>query len=57
MGPCPPTGDGPHTYRFQLSTVETVLELAGGANREELQAALDVARIDTVTLTGTYERN
>lgn len=56
-GPCPPTGDGPHTYRFQLSAVETTLDLAGGANRGDLEAALDGHRIDTVTLTGTYERS
>lgn len=57
MGPCPPTGDGPHTYRFRLSAVESTLDLEAGANRDELEAALEGELIDSVTLTGTYERD
>ncbi len=57
MGPCPPTSDGPHTYRFQLSAVDTTLDVPAGANREDLEAGLDGNVLDSVTLTGTYERS
>ncbi|MEF8799428.1 MAG: YbhB/YbcL family Raf kinase inhibitor-like protein [Halolamina sp.] len=56
MGPCPPTGDGTHSYRFRLSAVASTLELAAGADRNELEAALEGELIDSVTLTGTFER-
>jgi hypothetical protein len=56
-GPCPPTGDDAHTYRFRLVAVDTELELTGGASRSELDEALSGQVVDSVTLTGTYERN
>lgn len=56
MGPCPPTGDGPHSYRYRLSAVASTLELAAGADQNGLEAALEGDLIDSVTLTGTFER-
>lgn len=57
VGPYPPTGDDAHTCRFRLSAVGATLDLEAGANREELEAALDGNVIDSVTLTGTYQRS
>jgi len=56
FGPCPPEGDGPHTYRFTLYAVDTELELEAGAERDELDAALDGSTVGTARLTGTYSR-
>lgn len=56
FGPCPPEGDGPHTYRFTLYAVKTELELEAGATRDELDAALDGRTVGTARLTGAYER-
>ena len=55
-GPCPPTGDGPHTYRFRLSAVSTTLALEGGASRGELESSIEGSVLDSVTLEGTYDR-
>lgn len=55
-GPCPPGEDGPHTYRFILYAVDTELELDAGAERDELDAALDGRTVGTARLEGTYER-
>ena len=57
VGPCPPGGDDPHTYRVQLSAVSTTLDLAGGATRDELGDPLSGDVIDSVTLTGQYGRD
>lgn len=55
-GPCPPEGDGPHTYRFILYAVDTELELEAGAERDELDAALDGRTVGTARYNGTYSR-
>lgn len=55
-GPCPPEGDGPHTYRWTLVAVETTLDLEPDADRDALLSALDGQRVAETTLTGTYER-
>jgi hypothetical protein len=55
-GPCPPTGDGPHTYRFTLSAIEQELALDPGAKRPALEDAVADVRLAQTRLTGTYER-
>ena len=56
FGPCPNEGDGSHTYRFTLYAVDKELEVEAGAERNELDAALDGSTVGTARLTGTYER-
>lgn len=55
-GPCPPEGDGPHTYRFTVSLVDTELGVDPGAGYDTLAPALDGDVLGESTLTGTYER-
>ena len=55
-GPLPPSDDGPHTYRFTMSAVDTTLELEAGAGRGELMTALGGAVLDTHQITGEFER-
>jgi len=55
-GPLPPEGDGPHTYQFSAYAVDTSLELAAGANRGELESALDGHVIDRYRFVGTFGR-
>ncbi len=54
-GPCPPPGK-PHRYFFRLYALGTVLNLAPGVNRAELEAAMKDHVLATGTLMGTYER-
>jgi Raf kinase inhibitor-like YbhB/YbcL family protein len=56
-GPCPPPGHGPHRYFFRLHALDAALELAAGASRDELDAALDGHVLETAQLMGTYERS
>ncbi|MFW5919286.1 MAG: YbhB/YbcL family Raf kinase inhibitor-like protein [Halanaeroarchaeum sp.] len=55
-GPCPPEGDGPHTYRFRGFALESTLEVAPGATRETVLDALESHALASDALTGTYER-
>lgn len=55
-GPCPPRGDGPHTYRFRLFALDSETGLDPGASRDDLLAAVDGRTVARTTLTGTYER-
>jgi Raf kinase inhibitor-like YbhB/YbcL family protein len=55
-GPCPPPGHGPHRYFFRLHALDGAPELAAGANREELDAAIDGHVLETAELMGTFER-
>ncbi|WP_255151038.1 YbhB/YbcL family Raf kinase inhibitor-like protein [Halorarius halobius] len=55
-GPCPPRGDGPHTYRFRLFALESSTGLDPGASRDDLLAAVDGRSLARTTLTGTFER-
>lgn len=55
-GPAPPEGDGPHRYRFQLFALDRQLDVEEGAQRAELEAAMEGAVIEQATLAGTYER-
>ena len=55
-GPLPPQGDGPHTYRFTMSAVDTTPDLEAGAGRGELASALDGHVVDTDRIAGEFER-
>lgn len=55
-GPCPPPGDGPHTYQFTLHVLDQVTELPAESPTTDLLAAVDAATASSATFTGTYER-
>ena len=55
-GPCPPPGHGPHHYVFRLYALDTELELAPGADRDELEPLLTGHGLGVAELVGTYER-
>lgn len=55
-GPCPPPGDGPHTYRFTLHALDGSLSLSAGADRSAFESAVSDRSIATARFTGTYER-
>jgi Raf kinase inhibitor-like YbhB/YbcL family protein len=56
FGPCPPRDNGSHTYRFTVYAVDKEFEVKAGAERDELDAALDGSTVGTARLTGTYEQ-
>lgn len=57
-GPCPPEGDGPHTYVFDVYAIADNLDVGAGAKRAELESA--IAESDNIvgkgTLKASYER-
>jgi Raf kinase inhibitor-like YbhB/YbcL family protein len=55
-GPCPPPGHGPHRYFFRLHALDVELDLGAGADREELERAMEGHVLATGELMGTYER-
>lgn len=55
-GPCPPPGDGPHTYQFTLHVLDQATELPAESPTGDLLAAVDAATASSATFTGTYER-
>lgn len=55
-GPMPPPGHGTHHYRFTIHALSEELNLQPGAERQELDAAMDGKILDQARLTGTYER-
>jgi hypothetical protein len=55
-GPCPPTGDGPHTYRFRGYAVDSTVDVAAGSDASAVTNALEDASLATDVLTGTFER-
>jgi Raf kinase inhibitor-like YbhB/YbcL family protein len=55
-GPCPPPGHGRHRYFFRLYALDAEPDLAAGASRERLEAALDGHVLATAELMGGYER-
>lgn len=54
-GPCPPSGV--HRYTFRLIALDTLLDLAAGAERYELMKAIDSHGLEETRLTGTYSAN
>jgi Raf kinase inhibitor-like YbhB/YbcL family protein len=55
-GPLPPPGHGDHRYFFQLHALDTEPELDPGANRDELEHAIEGHVIATAELVGRYGR-
>lgn len=55
-GPAPPEGDDPHRYRFTLYALDSTLELKPGANRTQLDAAVDGHVLERARLVGLYGR-
>jgi hypothetical protein len=51
-GPNPP--DREHTYRFRLYALDAPLDLAAGATKDDLEAAMDGRTLDEARLEGTY---
>ena len=54
-GPCPPKG-GPHRYTFRLYALDTILDLDAGADRAELDRAMEGHILATGQLMGLYGR-
>lgn len=55
-GPCPPTGDGPHTYRFTLYALDAELDVEAGANVDAVTSAVENATVAEAHITGEYGR-
>lgn len=51
-GPNPP--DREHTYRFRLYALDSSLDLAAGATKDELEATMDGRVLAETLLEGTY---
>jgi Raf kinase inhibitor-like YbhB/YbcL family protein len=55
-GPCPPPGHGRHRYVFRLYALDTDVDVAGGAAKSDLEAAIEGHVLTMAELVGTYER-
>ncbi|HET9810590.1 MAG TPA: YbhB/YbcL family Raf kinase inhibitor-like protein [Sphingomicrobium sp.] len=56
-GPCPPTGHGPHHYRFKLYALDVeALDLPADASVEQLEDQAQKHQTGLATLTATFER-
>jgi Raf kinase inhibitor-like YbhB/YbcL family protein len=55
-GPCPPPGHGRHRYVFRLYALDRDLELDSGAEKAELERAIEGHVVTMAELVGTYER-
>ncbi len=53
-GPCPPSGT--HRYVFKLYALDTVLSLAPGATKQQLEDAMQGHIVASTQLVGTYRR-
>lgn len=54
--PCPPAGDGPHRYVFDMYGLREPLDVESGADAEELIAAMEPLVVASGRVTGTYGR-
>jgi len=54
-GPCPPPGPA-HRYFFKLYALDTRLELKAGAQKKDVEAALEGHALGSAQLMGTYAR-
>jgi Raf kinase inhibitor-like YbhB/YbcL family protein len=55
FGPCPPSGPS-HTYRFHLYAIDIILDLASGASKSSVLAAINGHVLADIELTGKYRR-
>jgi Raf kinase inhibitor-like YbhB/YbcL family protein len=56
FGPCPPAGDGSHTYEFALLALSAPSGVTDGEPAEAAIARIEPLAIARAMLTGTYER-
>lgn len=56
-GACPPTGDDEHRYFFKLFALDTELDLAPGARKDQLLDAMADHILTEAQLMGTYKRS
>ena len=56
FGPCPPKGS-PHHYRFTVYALDTSLDLAAGASKDQLLQAMQGHILGQAQLVGIYQRN
>lgn len=56
-GPAPPRGHGVHHYHFRLYALDGALDLAPGASKDQLLAAMKGHVIAEAELIGTYQRH
>jgi Raf kinase inhibitor-like YbhB/YbcL family protein len=57
FGPRPPAGDAAHHYHVQVFALDRVLDLAEGADRDDLVAAIGGHVLASGELVGTFERS
>jgi Raf kinase inhibitor-like YbhB/YbcL family protein len=55
-GPCPPPGDGPHSYRLTAYALNQQLELADGLPATEFLATIATLSIASTDVIGVYQR-
>ena len=55
-GPCPPPGRGRHRYVFRLYALDAEPELTAGADKHELEQAIEGHVLTMAELVGSYER-
>jgi Raf kinase inhibitor-like YbhB/YbcL family protein len=55
-GPCPPPGRGPHRYIFRLYALDASLDVRPGADKADIERALNGRSLATAELVGRYER-
>ncbi|HVB82217.1 MAG TPA: YbhB/YbcL family Raf kinase inhibitor-like protein [Candidatus Binataceae bacterium] len=55
-GPCPPRGSAPHHYHFDLTALDTVLDLKPGATAAQVEEAAQGHVKATGDLVGTFAR-
>ncbi|MGF1498231.1 MAG: YbhB/YbcL family Raf kinase inhibitor-like protein [Elainellaceae cyanobacterium] len=56
-GPCPPENHDAHRYFFKLYALRSVLGLAEGATKDQVEAAMDGQILTASELVGNYTRN
>ena len=56
FGPCPPPGDGPHTYQWRLLALDAPADLEAGLDGRGVEAAVEGSVIATAEFTASYER-
>jgi Raf kinase inhibitor-like YbhB/YbcL family protein len=55
-GPCPPSGDQPHRYRFTLYALDIPSVALANATREQLEEKMETHVLGTARLVGRYQR-
>lgn len=56
IGPCPPDGDEPHRYHFEVIALSGQLPLEAGATVDELRDEVEDLAISSGVLTGRFGR-